>query len=811
MSLLTSLANASLVGGAASSGASGPVLSASRPIVEEGDEVQFMLYAPGGVEGTTYAYSITGITADDLFYGTLTGNFTLDSLGNAQVSIILATDSVPEIETITMTVSSLNLSVQVAITDTSPAPVGEIVYDTAGSYQWVCPAGVTKVSAVAIGPGGSGAQVYYNQTSTRPISGAGGGLGWKNNIAVTPGQTYTVRVGTSGTLDSFFISTSTVRGGYGKNGSIYPSVAAAGGTYTGDGGGNGGSSPITFYDATISGAGGVGGWNSSGGSGGYYNGTSTSIRSGLSSTNGGGGGASGYFSYAPGYSNDYGGRGGKGGGNHLFGITSSPTSAGGVWAGSSSGGNNGASGGSYSSGVFGGGGFSAGYVYSYSAAQLAGGSGAVRIMWGEGRSFPYNADYVAPSVGGTSVTLHQTLNNPNAYGTSDGDGFGISVGISGNYAIVGAQGEDDAGGTTSGKVYIFNVTTGALLHTLDNPNPVGTSASDYFGHSVKISGNYAIVGAHQEDDANNSGAGKAYIFDITTGTLLHTLDNPNAYGTSASDYFGWAVAISGNYAIATAYGEDDGTNGGLSGKAYIFDVTTGALLHTLDNPNAYGTSESDVFGWSVAISGNYAIVGAYQEGDSNLDTNAPGGTSSGKAYIFDVTTGALVHTLDNPNAYDTSNLDGFGYSVSISGNYAIVGASYEDDAGGLGSGKAYIFDVTTGALLHTIDNPNAYGTSDGDRFGDECEISGQYAIVSAYLEEDAGGDTSGKAYIFDVTTGALLHTLDNPNPVGTSANDYFGGAVAISGNYAIVGASSEDDADGGINSGKAYIYRLDQT
>ena len=192
MSLLTSLANASLVGAAASSGAAAAVLSASRPIVEEGDEVQFILYVPDGVEGTTYAYSITGITANDLFYGTLTGNFTLDSLQGAQVSIILATDSVSEIETITMTVSSLNLSVQVAITDTSPAPVGEAVYDTAGTYQWVCPAGVTKVSAVAIGPGGNGAQEYYNQTTTRPISGAGGGLGWKNNIAVTPGQTYTI-------------------------------------------------------------------------------------------------------------------------------------------------------------------------------------------------------------------------------------------------------------------------------------------------------------------------------------------------------------------------------------------------------------------------------------------------------------------------------------------------------------------------------------------------------------------------------------------------------------------------------------------
>ena len=61
--------------------------------------------------------------------------------------------------------------------------------------------------------------------------------------------------------------------------------------------------------------------------------------------------------------------------------------------------------------------------------------------------------------------------------------------------------EDDAGGTSSGKAYIFNVTSGALVHTLDNPNAYSTSASDYFGYSVAISGNSAIVGAYGEDDA----------------------------------------------------------------------------------------------------------------------------------------------------------------------------------------------------------------------------------------------------------------------------------------------------------------------
>ena len=362
--------------------------------------------------------------------------------------------------------------------------------------------------------------------------------------------------------------------------------------------------------------------------------------------------------------------------------------------------------------------------------------------------------------------------------------------------------EDDADGDSSGKAYIYNNSTGALVHTLDNPNPYSTSSYDYFGEAVAISDTYAIVGAVGEDEAGNPGSGKAYIFDVTTGALVHTLDNPNAYGTREDDFFGRSVAISGNYAIVGANGEDD-AGGSNAGKAYIFNVTSGALLHTLNNPNAYGASESDYFGEAVAISDTYAIVGAYGEADAS-------GTYSGKAYIFNVSTGALVHTLNNPNPYGTSQSDFFGISVGITDNYAIVGAHQEDDAGVLGSGKAYIYNVSTGALVYTLDNPNAYGASANDRFGESVAISDTYAIVGAFYEDDAGGTQSGKAYIYNVSTGALLYTLDNPNAYGTSGDDYFSFRVAISGNYAILGAWGEDDASGG-NSGKAYIFSLAST
>ena len=123
------------------------------------------------------------------------------------------------------------------------------------------------------------------------------------------------------------------------------------------------------------------------------------------------------------------------------------------------------------------------------------------------------------------------------------------------------------------------------------------------------------------------------------------------------------------------------------------------LLHTINNPNAHAESLiGDTFGESAAISGNYAIVGAPFEDSSAEDVD------QGKAYIFDVTTGLLVHTLDNPNVYAYTQInDQFGYNVGISGNYAIVGARYEDSVNiEDNQGKAYIFDVTTGLLVHTL-------------------------------------------------------------------------------------------------------------
>ncbi len=414
----------------------------------------------------------------------------------------------------------------------------------------------------------------------------------------------------------------------------------------------------------------------------------------------------------------------------------------------------------------------------------------------------------------SNATLAYTLDNPNPYGTSQDDYF-ANVAISSTYAIIGAQNEMlNESETYGGIAYIVDPSDGSLVYTLHNPNQgTGSEIGDMFGISTAISDTHAIVGAYSEDDSNGLNSGIAYIFDLSDGSLAHTINNPNAYGTATSngysnDGFGYAVAISDTHAIVGVPSEDDANGAGSafsgndSGKAYIFNVSDGSLLHTLDNPDAYGDGVYDWFGGSVAISDTHVIVGARGEDDT-------GGDGSGKAYIFNVTSGSLVYTLDNPNAYSTSAGDQFGQSVAISDTHAIVGAYNEDDAGGTTSGKAYIFDLSDGSLAYTLHNPNQHGTSQNDHFGWTVSISDTHAIVSAMLEEDADGNSSGKVYIYDLSDGSLTNTLDNPNAYGTSEGDRFGSTVAISGSNIIVGAVFEDDA-GGTSSGKAYIFNASE-
>jgi hypothetical protein len=251
-----------------------------------------------------------------------------------------------------------------------PALPGQQAYTTPGTYSWTAPAGVTSVCVVCVGGGGFG----YLRNDGGGGGGGGGGLGWKNNIPVEPGTSYTVVVGAGGGIngtasaagDSYFISLATVAGLKGANTTPF-NTANAGGSYAGDGGGAGGNGGQGFSsDGSQSGGGaGAGGYTGSGGNG---------QGNGQGRTNGAGGGGAG--------GNGGGGDGGFGAGGGGVGILGAGASGSSSGAGGSSGSNstnqNGA--------LYGGSG--GGAYQGFGGGNSAGGGGAVRIIWGDGRAFP---------------------------------------------------------------------------------------------------------------------------------------------------------------------------------------------------------------------------------------------------------------------------------------------------------------------------------------------------------------------------------------------------------------------------------------
>ncbi len=144
------------------------------------------------------------------------------------------------------------------------------------------------------------------------------------------------------------------------------------------------------------------------------------------------------------------------------------------------------------------------------------------------------------------------------------DNFGRSVAINGNTALIGSFFDDD-NGTNSGSAYLFDTTTGNLLQKLTAPDG---SADDRFGDSVALSNNTALVGSFLDDD-NGTNSGSAYLFDTTTGNLLQKLTAPDG---DAGRYFGRSVAINDNTALIGFYGDDD--KGATSGSAYLLTTNT---------------------------------------------------------------------------------------------------------------------------------------------------------------------------------------------------------------------------------------------
>lgn len=422
-----------------------------------------------------------------------------------------------------------------------------------------------------------------------------------------------------------------------------------------------------------------------------------------------------------------------------------------------------------------------------------------------------------------------------------GDRFGYSVSMDGDHIVVGARGRSGIGASDVGTAYVFVHDAGTWVEQ-DQLTAADAAQQDYFGAAVSIDGSYVLVGAYGHEPGG-SYIGSAYVFlhddngtpgdpsDDSWSELAKLL----ASDGEEEDFFGAAVCINGDYAVIGATGNDDAcpTDPDCdSGSAYVFrrddNGTPGIpgddIWIEQSKLTASDAADGDRFGESVCIVEDYIVVGASGDDD--------GGNNSGSAYAFrrddngtpgdpsDDTWPEMSPKLTTTTA---GSGDNFGISVSLDGAYVVVGARSGDAPGVAGAGSAHMFrlddngtpaDPDDDAWLETGPPLTAHDAATNDYFGWSVSVHGDYVLVGARWDDDAGG-ASGSAYVFrrddSATPGDAGDDLwiEEAKLVASDASggDEFGISVSLDAGQAIVGAQL-GDAPTVENTGSAYVFRV---
>ena len=411
--------------------------------------------------------------------------------------------------------------------------------------------------------------------------------------------------------------------------------------------------------------------------------------------------------------------------------------------------------------------------------------------------------------------------------------FGYSVSMSGSYAVVGAIYEPYGTLNTdsvfrAGAAYFFerNGTTWTQVQKVIAPD---RGEDDDFGVSVGISGGYAIVGAFRQDlnagGTNRlSGAGAAYIY-VRKDTGWARQQKITAGERQGGAGFGYAVAMSGSRAIVGAMDENIGDLSD-AGASYVFrrDDSTWVQEERLV---AFDGEGSNNFGWSVALSGDDAAVGAYRAHYDGTGSSVP---LAGAVYVYVRSDTDWVLQQQIFSNFRT-NAAGFGNSVSISGDNLI---------GGCVTWRAHVF-ARSGGTWTEVRQLVAHDSLVTDDFGYAVSIAGDVAMVGApnnWLDPSGGNNMSqaGAVYVFGPgSTGTgeygpgevprsvqLNQNFPNPfNPATTitfelpqssdvrlSVFDLLGREMSVLVNGRLEAGRHEVRFDGTDVSTGAYFYRL---
>jgi hypothetical protein len=370
------------------------------------------------------------------------------------------------------------------------------------------------------------------------------------------------------------------------------------------------------------------------------------------------------------------------------------------------------------------------------------------------------------------------------------DQFGYDVAVDGNTMVAGSF-------TTPGRAYVYT-RTGTTWTQQAELVPTGDSGfTDFFGSSVAIGGDTIVVGAYQHNapigpidpgtglptPVFNTGA--AYVF-TRTGTTWTQQAKLLPADLAEADLFGWSVAVQGDTALVGSFGDDDG--GQNSGSAYAFS-RSGSAWTQQGKLTAADPSAEDQFGFRVALDGQTAVVGAHKDD-----------VQKGSAYVF-LRTGAAWAQQAELTAADGVAFDQFGYAVDVSGDTIVAGAWFDSD-GGSQSGSAYVF-VRSAGVWSPQAKIVAPGAGAGDYFGAAVGIDGNTLLIGAPGDDLVALVDRGTVRSFTRVAGAW--TFESDFVTGDAlAGGYFGGALDINGPTAAVGAQLTSGA--ASESGRAFIF-----
>ena len=404
-----------------------------------------------------------------------------------------------------------------------------------------------------------------------------------------------------------------------------------------------------------------------------------------------------------------------------------------------------------------------------------------------------------------TINKYQQLTVPelklNADDGANLDRFGISVAMDGDTLVVGASRDDD-GGTNSGSAYVYTKNGSGTWSQQTKLNASDASENDRFGISVAVDGDTAVVGAYNEGTSANK-PGAAYVFNRNASDVWSQAAKLTASDRATDDQSGYSVALHGDTAMVGAH-RDDNANGVKAGAVYVFTKQSGSFTTSTETQKltASDGAAGDEFGISIALEGNTAVIGAYRD-DGNI----------GSIYIFTKDSLGVWNQVAKLTSSDRQTSDLFGGSVALDGDTLVVGAFIRNEGGWFGSGAVYIFTKPQGGWADSTETAKltAYDAQPTNWFGLSVEVDDDQLWVGASGSDDQfDSDGRGSIYFFtkptggwaniDINSAAKLMASD-----GTT-NDRFGFSIAVDEDTAVTGAWLGDG--GASESGAAYILQI---